>query len=136
MQLVTQSMAFTLAIFSSVIVVLSAYGAVFPHRIIDLVGDNMSRGVGLWIAVVVRLVFAALLWFTAPVSQTPFLFKVVAVVLLVSAIGHQIAGRTHLRKLIEAMAIWPLWTIRIPCILGVLLGVFLLWSISNVLGAA
>lgn len=96
----------------------------------------MSRGVGLWIAVVVRLVFAALLWFTAPVSQTPFLFKVVAVVLLVSAIGHQIAGRTHLRKLIEAMAIWPLWTIRIPCILGVLLGVFLLWSISNVLGAA
>ena len=117
-------------------VVLSAYGVILPHRIISLVRGNMSRGRGLWIAVGVRLVFAALLWFTAPVSQTPSLFKVLAAVLFLSAVGHQMVGRPRLKKFIESLAAWPLWAIRLPCILGVLLGGFLLWSLSNALGTA
>jgi len=136
MQLLNHSMVFALAILSVALVGVSAYGVVFPYWIIDLVRSNMSRGVGLWIAVIVRLVFAALLWFTAPVSETPLLFKVVAVTFFVSAVGHQIAGRTHLKKLIEVLSTLPLWTIRFPCVLGVLLGAFLLWSIANVLVAA
>ncbi len=129
-------MAFALAIFSVMIVVLSTYGVFLPDRIIGMVRSNMSRGPGLWIAVGVRLLFAAMLWFAAPISHTPILLKVLAALILLSAIAHQFVGRTRLKIFIESLATWPRWAIRLPCLFGVALGAFLLWSVSSSLGAA
>lgn len=123
-------MAIALAILSVLIVVLSVYGVLLPHRLIGLVRGNMSRGLGLWIAVGVRLLIAALLWFTAPASHTPILFRVFAAVLFLSAITHQVVGRSGLKKFIELLDSWPLWAIRLPCLFGIALGGFLLWSVS------
>lgn len=128
-------MALGLAIFSVMIVVISMYGVFLPDKIIDMVRSNMSGRFGLWVAVGVRLLFAAMLWFAAPVSHTPFALKVIAALILLSAIAHQIVGRARLKMLIELLATWPRWAIRLPCLFGVVLGGFLLWSVSSSLGA-
>ena len=129
-------MAIALAILSVVIVVLSMYGVLLPHRLIGLVRGFMSGGLGLWIAVAVRLLLAALLWFTAPVSHTPTLFKALAALLFLAAITLPIVGRSRLKRFTESLASWPPWAIRLPCLFGVALGGFLLWSISSAIGAA
>ena len=128
-------MVIALAILSLLIVVLSVYGALLPHRLIGLARGLMSRGHGLWIAVAVRLLLAALLWLTAPVSYTPTLFKALAAFFFLAAIALLIAGRPRLERLIESLASWPPWAIRLPCLMGVALGGFFLWSISSAMGA-
>lgn len=120
-------MAIPLAILSVVIVVLSMSGVLLPHRLVGLVRGIMPGGLGLWIAVAVRLLFAALLWFAAPVSHTPILFKALAALLFLTAITLPIVGRPRLNRFIESLASWPPWAIRLPCLFGVALGGFLLW---------
>ena len=129
-------MAIALAIFSVVIVVLSMYGILLPHRLIGLVRGFMSGGLGLWTAVAVRLLLAALIWLTAPVCHTPTIFKALAALILLAAITLPIVGVPRLEKFIEYLTTWPQWAIRLPCLLGVAFGGFLLWSISSAIGAA
>ncbi len=71
-----------------------------------------------------------------PVSHTPTLFKALAALLFLAAIAHPIVGRARLKRFLESLASWPPWAIRLPCLLGVALGGFLLWSISSAIGAA
>jgi hypothetical protein len=129
-------MAIALAVLSIAIVVLSMYGVLLPHRLIRLVRDLTSGRLGLWSAVTVRLLLAALLWFTAQVSHTPTLFRALAALLFLAAIAHPIVGRARLREFLESLASWPPWAIRLPCLLGVAMGGFLLWAISSGIGAA
>ncbi len=135
-QLEDQSMAIALAILSVVIAVFSVYGVLLPHRLVGLVRGIMSGGLGLWSAVAVRLLLAALLWFTAPVSHSPTLFKALAALAFIAAITLLIVGRPRLERFIEYLASWPPWAIRLPCVFGLALGGFLLWSISSAIGAA
>ena len=129
-------MAIALAIFSVVIVVFSMYGILLPHRLIGLVRGFMSGGLGLWTAVAVRLLLAASIWLTAPVCYTPTIFKALAALILLAAITLPIVGVPRLEKFIEYLATWPQWAIRLPCLLGVAFGGFLLWSISSAIGVA
>ena len=129
-------MAVALAVLSIVIVVLSAYGVVLPHRLVGLVRGIASGGLVVWVGVAVRLLLAALLWLTAPVSQTPAGFKVLAALFLLAAIALPLVGRLRLERLLETLASWPPWAIRLPCLLGIAMGGFFLWSISPAIGAA
>ena len=129
-------MAITLAILSVAIVVISMYGVLLPSKLIGLIRDSTSGKLGLWSAVTVRLLLAALLWFTAHVSRTPILFKILAAVLFLSAIAHFIVGRARLRRFLESLGSWPLWAIRVPCLFGVAMGGFMLWAVLPALGAA
>lgn len=129
-------MAITLAILSVVIVGFSVYGALLPHRLVDLVRGFASGWHFLWIAVAVRLLLAALLWFTSSVSHTPTLFRALAAFLFLAAVTLPIVGRPRLERFIESLSSWPPWAIRVPCLLGVALGGLLLWSISPAIGAA
>ena len=129
-------MAIALAIFLVVIIVLSMYGVLLPYRLVRLVRGFMTGGLGLLVAITVRLLLAALLWLTAPVSYTPTLFKAVAALMLLAAVTLPLVGLPRLIKLIEHVATWPQWAIRLQCFLGVAFGGFLLWSISSAIGAA
>lgn len=129
------AMVIALAILSVVIVVLSVYGVLLPYRLVGLVRGITSGGLVLWIGVAVRLLLAALLWFTAPVSQTPTAFKVLAALFVLAAIALPIVGRLRLERLLESLASWPPWAIRLPCLLGIAMGGFFLWSISLAIGA-
>ena len=129
-------MTIALALLLLVIIALSVYGVLLPYRLVGFVGGFMSKGHGLWVAVAIRLLFAALLWITAPVSNTPTLFKAFAALLVLTAIVLPIVGRPRLERLIESFASWPSWAIRLACLFGVALGGFFLWSISPAIGAA
>ena len=129
-------MANALAIFSLIIVLLSAYGVFKPSSLVSFVRGFMVGGSGLWVAVVARLILAFLLWFSAPLSLTPTTFKVLAVLALVAAIALPIMGVQRILKLMEWVESWQQPAIRLWCSLGVAFGGFLLWSISPILAAA
>jgi len=129
-------MAIALAILSVVIIAFSVYGVLLPHRLVEMVRGIMSGRFFLWVAVGVRLLLAALLWFTASVSHTPDLFKALASFFVLAAIALPIVGRPRLERFIESLASWPTWAIRLPCLFGVAMGGIFLWSISSAIGAA
>ena len=124
-------MAIALAIFSLVIVLLSAYGVFRPSILTSFVRGFME-GPGLWVAVVARLILALLLWFSAPLSHTPLAFQVLAIIALVAAIVLPIIGIQQILKLLDWIASWRQLAIRLWCLLGVGFGGFMLWSISPV----
>lgn len=129
-------MAMALAVLSVAIVTISMYGVLLPYRLIERIRDLTSGRLGLWSAVTVRLLLAALLWLTAQGSRTPTVFKLLAALLFLSAIAHLIVGRARLRKFLESLGSWPPWAIRVPCLCGVAMGVFVLWALSSAFGAA
>lgn len=128
-------MAIALAIFSLIIVLLSTYGFFQPLNLTSFVRRFMA-GLGLWVAVVARLILALLLWFSAPLSHTPVTFQVLAILALVAAIGLPIIGVQRILKLLDWVASWRQVAIRLWCLLGVGFGGFLLWSISPIWLAA
>jgi len=125
--------AIALAILSVAIIVFSMYGLLFPHRLIGLIHNSMNGRLwlGLWSAVIVRILLAALLWFTAQTSQTPTIFQVLAVVLFLSAIAHAAVGRTRLKRFRESLMSWRPWAIRLPCFFGIVMGGIMLWATSS-----
>jgi len=128
-------MAIALAIFSLVIVLLSAYGVFHPSNLTSYVRGFMTD-LGLWVAVVARLILALLLWFSAPLSHTPVTFQVLATIALVAAIALPTIGTQRILKLLDWVASWRQLAIRLWCLLGVAFGGFLLWSISPIWAAA
>lgn len=123
-------MATALSIFSLVIVVSSTAGALFPRKLVKIVQGVMARELGFWFAVGVRILLAVLLWFSADVSRTPGVFKVLAVIALIVPIVFLIAGRVRLGRFVDYFTAWPPWAIRVGCLAGIAFGGFLLWSIS------
>ena len=129
-------MTIALATMSVIIIALSMYGVLLPLRLIRLVRGFMRRETGLWFAVFIRLMLGALLWFSAPVSRTPSLFKLLSALMFLTAVLLPIAGYSRLNKFIEHIAACPLSAVRLLCLFGVALGGFLLWSISSTLIAS
>ncbi len=128
-------MAIALALFSLIIVLLSVCGVFQPAILTSFVRRFMA-GLGLWVAVVARLILALLLWFSAPLSHTPVTFQVLAILALVAAIALPIIGAQRILKLLDWVASWRQLAIRLWCLLGVGFGGFLLWSISPFWAAA
>lgn len=126
-------MSIALGIFSVVLIAISIYGVVLPLKLTVFVRSFMT-GPGVWGAVLVRLLMAIILWFSAPVSHTPIIFKGLAFLALMAAVLLPIIGAPRLIKLIDRLASWPPLVIRLQCLLGVAFGVFLLWSVSPGLG--
>ncbi len=124
-----------ITIFAVFIIVASGYAAIFPSELLSFVREVIA-GSGLWWAAAGRLVLAVLLWFSAPVSRTPITFKVLAVLALMGAIFLIIIGSEGVLQLIDWFASWPLWGVRLQSTLGVLFGMFLLWSVSRKRAAA
>lgn len=122
-------MPILLALVSITIVVLSLYGIFLPEKLVTRVRSFMAGRHGMVTAIGVRLLLAALLWFTAPDSQTPTIFRVFAIIMLAAAVVFPFVGIDRIRKLIDYVAGWPKWALRLDCLLGAVLGLFLLWSI-------
>lgn len=57
-----------------------------------------------------------------------------AVVLLTAAAGALGLGKDRLSRLADRMAGWPPSVVRLPIAIGLALCVFMLWSISSVIG--
>ncbi|MBT8144843.1 MAG: hypothetical protein KJO55_09090 [Gammaproteobacteria bacterium] len=122
-------MAIAVALFAILIIVLSLWGVILPGKLISFVTGFMRNPASVWFAAGIRLVLAALLWFSAPLSATPLVFQVLAIIAVIAAIGLVLAGHDRLLGLVERVARWPEHLLRLYILLGVLFGAFLLWSI-------
>jgi hypothetical protein len=104
------------------------YGVVRPLRLAALVQRFLNKfEVGG--AAVIRVFLASVLWFSAPASHTPTAFRVLAAIMLTSAVILLVIGRARLQKLIDWVTTWPPTAIRLQCLVGVAFGAFLLWSV-------
>ncbi|MGI9434656.1 MAG: hypothetical protein ACR2Q4_07495 [Geminicoccaceae bacterium] len=126
-------MAIGLALISVVIIAMSAYGMALPRKLISPVRNFMEWSGSVWFAALIRLLLAVLLWFTASASHTPTIFKILALVTLLVAVTLPFLGAARMIRLIDYFASWPPMAIRGQCLLGVLFGMFVLWSLSPAL---
>ncbi len=117
-------MAVTLTIFSVLVIAMSLYGVIWPVKILAF-ARRFLVSPGIWAASGLRLMGAALLWFTAPVSQTATVFRVLAALVLVAAVAIPVMGTARLVSLLEC----PTIVVRLQGLIGIGFGGFVLWSI-------
>lgn len=123
-------MPIALAIFAVFILVASGSAFIFPSELLSFVRDAVT-GPGIWLAASARVVLAVLLWFSASASRTPKSFKVLAVLAVMSASLLVVIGSEGALEIIEWVASWPLWGVRLQLTAGMVFGLFLLWSIFS-----
>lgn len=123
-------MPLALTIFAVIIFVASVSSVLFPAELL-LSAREMIVGSGVWWAAGVRLILAVLLWFSAPVSRTPITFRVFAILAFLGAVLIVVMGSEGTLQLVDWLASWPLWGIRLVSAVGVAFGVFLLWSVTR-----
>jgi len=108
---------------------LSAWGIVFPGKLIAMVSGVMDRASGMYAAVGVRIVLGLALIFVAPVSKFPHVFEVLGWIAIAAAIGLPIVGRTRIQRLIAWLTRLPPALIRVWLIFGLLFGGFLVYGV-------
>ena len=129
----TLVLANILAVISGLLGALFLLGVLSPRRLIAI-ARGFIGGTGVAGAVVVRLLLAALLWFSSPVASTPTAFRMLAVVMVVAAGGALVLGKDRVARLADRMAGWPPAVVRLPIAIGLALCAFMLWSISSAVG--
>ena len=127
--------AIALAVLSVLLGAVFLGGVVRPRRFIER-ARRFAAGPGPAGAAAVRLLLAALLWLSAPVSATPVTFQGMAVVVLVSALIRLMLGRAAMSRTLDRMGNWPPLATRLPCAAGLALCAFMLWSVSSAVGGS
>ena len=126
-------LAHVLAILSALLGALFLLGILRPRAFMAVV-RSVFGGTGVAGAVAVRLLLAALLWFSAPVSSTPGAFRILATVMLVAAVSAAMLGTDRIARLVDRMAGWRPVFVRLPIAVGVVLCMFMLWSVLPAIG--
>lgn len=129
----TLVLANILAVVSALLGALFLLGVLNPPRLVML-ARRFIGGAGVAGAVAVRLLLAVLLWFSAPVASIPTAFRMLAVVMVVAAVGALVLGKDRVARLADRMAGWPPSVVRLPIAIGLALCAFMLWSISSAIG--
>ena len=116
--------------FTSIIVFMGLWGFFNPRSIVGFIEDWSSIA-GLWLAVLLRLSFAAVLWFVAPLSRSPLVLQVLAAVIASSAVVLPLFGYTRFKAFIDWWRKLPSPVMRGWGLVAVALGCFVFWSIAR-----
>ena len=122
-----------LAVVSGLLGALFLLGVLNPRWLVML-ARRFVGGTGVGGAVAVRLLLAALLWFSAPVASTPTTFRALALVMATAAVGALVRGKDRAARIADRMAGRPALVVRLPIAIGLALCAFTLWSISSAIG--
>ena len=114
-------------VFSILIVALTLYGLASPPGYIQIARRFQSPG-GLWVAFAIRALLAVVLWSAAPASATPGAFRVLAAITALGALALPLMGPERFTRLVDWGAGRSAATLRVLCVLGLALGLFLLGS--------
>ena len=128
-------LAHALAVLSALLSVVFLLG-VFRPRSLMAIARSVLGGSGVAGVVGVRLVLAALLWFSAPVSSSPGGFRILASVMLMAALSAMVLGKDRVGRLADRMDHWRPAFVRIPIAVGLALCVFMLWSVLPAIGGS
>ncbi|MEM7435819.1 MAG: hypothetical protein AAF436_11755 [Myxococcota bacterium] len=116
--------------FASFIMILGGWGVFAPRSIIAFI-ESWSTKLGLWLAVVLRLSFAVVLWVVAPLSRTPELLQALAVLSGGSGLLLPLLGLPRFKRFVGAWGGLPTPVLRLWCLVAVALGVFVFWSTAR-----
>ena len=122
-----------LAVVSGLLGALLLLGLLNPPWLVML-ARRFIGGTGVGGAVAVRLLLAALLWFSAPVASTPATFRALALLMATAAVGALVLGKDRVARIADRMAGRPPLVVRVPIAIGLALSAFMLWSISSAVG--
>ena len=122
-----------LAVVSGLLGTLFLLGLLNPRWLVML-ARRFVGGTGVGGVATVRLLLAALLWFSAPVASTPATFRALALVMATAAVGALVLGKDRAARIADRMAGRPPLVVRLPIAIGLALCVFMLWSISSAIG--
>ena len=122
-----------LAVVSGLLGTVFLLGLLNPRRLVML-ARRVIGGAGVGGAVAIRLLLAALLWFSAPVASTPATFRALALVMATAAVGALVLGKDRAARLADRMAGRSPLVVRLPIVIGIALCAFLLWSLSSAIG--
>ncbi len=109
----------------------SCCGIAAPTRMLRTVEGMMASGLGMFIAVSVRLTLGVALITAAPTSLTPKLFFVIGGFSLVAAIALPFIGRKNVMKLVKWLQRWPLYAIQCWLVFGAAFGAYLIYAVIN-----
>jgi hypothetical protein len=123
-------MLLAVSAFGAIIALLGILGVLRPGGFIDVVSGPWQSRSGLYLAVLLRLVFGALLIAAASQSRFPLAFQILGIVSLAAAASIPIMGRRR----IERWVAW--WSVRSPVVVRVwsvaaaAFGIFLVYAAS------
>lgn len=112
-------------------VLLSAFCAVFPHKLINgmpfLVNSKLAR----YSDIVIRILFGGALVLSAEKAIIPLIFTILGYLSLVAASTIIILGSSKVEAIVNYITnIFPVWTVRTVCALSVFLFAFLIYNIG------
>ena len=117
------------AIFGFLIFAACCWGIATPTGVLRTVEGMMASGVGMLIAIGVRLILGVALIVAAPGSWTPTLFYVVGGLTLFTAIALPFIGRQRVAKLVEWLQTWPVYVVRCWLMFGAAFSVYLIYAV-------
>ena len=112
------------------IAALSAWGAIAPERLLAWVTRQWGKRWSLMVAIGVRAVLGLALLAVADGSRCPLAFTVIGWLAIAGAAGVALAGIERIGRMLAWGAAHPPLLLRLWCLLGVALGVFLLWGMA------
>ena len=105
------------------------WGIIVPVRVLQAVERMMASGVGMQIAVGVRLALGSALIVAAPESLTPRVFFVIGCLSLFAAIALPFIGGKNLVKLVKWLQRWPVSIVRSWLVFGAAFGGYLIYAV-------
>ena len=116
------------AIFGFLIFVACCWGIVAPTHVLRTVEGMMASGVGMPVAIGVRLVAALIT--AAPASWTPRAFFLIGCLSLAAALALPFIGGKNVMRLVQWLGNWPVFIVRSWLVFGAGFGAYLIYAVE------
>jgi hypothetical protein len=120
-----------IAVFGVLIILACGYGSANPQALLEQVG-RLANTTGLWLAVLVRVVFGIVAILAAPASLSPHFLQIVGAIALLAAVVLPFLGVTGFGRIVEWMSSLAGAWIRTWLSAGMIFGAALVW-VSGIL---
>ena len=112
-------------IIGAVLGLLCLYGLIFPKQLIGWISEFWKNKASFLLAIVVRLVFGALLILAATATKYETIFTFLGYLMILAAVMIAILGKTKISMMITWVKTWPLLWIRAWLMFGLIFAALL-----------
>jgi hypothetical protein len=117
------------AIFGFLILAACCWGVAVPTRLLRNVEGMMSSGLGMGVAIGVRLILGVALIVAGPASWTPKLFFAIGGLSVFAAMALPFIGRPRVEKLVQWLQRGPVFALRFWLVFGAAFGAYLIYAV-------